>query len=257
MKKNVFAQLLATWNYFSTFHLPEKHYKNEYGTGKFPPLMRALTPFTGLILGLIAVLPVVPLYAYGCTFWELAICGGVLGPFLIEFFTGRRGLESLAAYIHARREGASQAVALSGSTLGEPHAGATVFIYLLRMAFFAVLYGVHASFWIVTALVCGYLLRAQMTQLRNLKGQEFFPTEKAYAKMHYWTAGCVIAAVSLSSLHYNFLPSVIAFGVTLFFSAYAQQLCAEEAYGNSTYTMDIFGYATEMAILLLGVLIYV
>lgn len=255
MNHDLFSQFAATWNYFSVRALPGSLFRTEYTDDNPPPLIRVLTPLVGFVMGLAVAVPVFLISLFGRV--PAAVAGGLLAPLALEFLTAHTGLDALTRYIEARRSGIPQDEALPGNTDAPEISNLTkIVLFLLRAALFFVLFRFGAGFWIVIALTGGYLVRAEMATVRTSSGIEFFPTENRFRSMHWAVGFCAMFAASLF-FTWNPLPLLCAFGLSWLTGSYAAHLCAESPDGCALNAMCVFGYASELALLLLGAFIYV
>ncbi len=255
--KDFLRQFAAVWNYYSPVILPGTLFETPYTDDTPPPLMRPMLPVLGAVLALCAVIPVFLLGMFGHP--VAAITGGLLAPLLLEYLTGWAGLNALTEYIEARRNGAPQAEALPGSAEEYINGNNMIFtkitVYLFRCALFAALCWNGAAWWIVIAFTGAWLARAEMATGKNAAGEDFFRTPASAQKMHWLTAGIIFLVFALTA-GWNVIPAVTAYAAAWGIGTYAVHLCAETPDGATDNAMNVFGYAAEILLLLLGVLIY-
>ncbi len=254
---NLLQQFAAVWNYYSPVNLPGTLFETPYTDDNPPPMMRPLLPVFGAVLALCVIIPVFLLGLFGRP--AAAIAGGLLAPLLLEYLTGWAGLNALTDYIEARRNGVSQEEALPGFTEEDSSANNSLFtkitVYLLRAAMFAALCWAGAAGWIAVALAGAGLVRAEMSTGRTADGSEFFKTP-ADARNRHWLTGGIIFLLFAITGSWNILPAATAFAAVWGIGTYAVHLCAETPDGATDNAMNIFGYATELILLFLGVLIF-
>lgn len=255
-KDGFISQIAAVWNYFSTFTLPGNFFKTKYTDEELPPLMRPLTPLIGGLLSVPALVIIILAGFAGRT--PAFIAGACLAPLVLELLTGWQGLTALSRYMDARSSGAPQSEALPGE-FADDEKGNCLFvkisIYLFRSAMLGALCWSSAAWWIVVALVGGYLVRAEVATCRTRDGVEFFPAD-VHVKNYHWIVAAILMLLVCIFFTWNILPILTAYAVSWLIGTYGSHLCADAAEGASRNALNIFGYMSELLLLLLGVLIY-
>ena len=209
-----------------------------------------MTPLVGFALGLCLVVPLFVIGVFGLI--PKVIAAGVLAPVFLEYLTDWKGIPSLAAYIEARRNGAGQDEALSDQVPeGLIHQDSVspvilLFIYVFRGAMFAALIYCGADFWLIAAMTGAYLIRAELTSVREGDtGLEYFPVDVKSKKADWYIGGTIVLIFSLGSLS-HFLGGIAALGVCYGLSWYFCQLCISTRQGMTRKALDVFGCASEL-----------
>lgn len=278
MNRDFLNQFFATWGIFLDKKLPELIHDPDQELPSYedetPELARAMTPLVGAVLGIAVYIPVWLLYRlFGPV--PSALAAGLLGPFLIEYLSGWHGLAALTDYIVMRRNGATQEEALlhgddeenggrgGGGDNGEEltmlrPSSMILFLslYLLRVGAFAALAAFDASFWIVIALTGGYLVRAELASIVERGTQTpLLEAPERFARWHWYTALAAMLIFSLGNIWY--IPCVIlALGMIWLIAWYCSHLCLDTISGMTPRAVEIFGYASELVLLLLGLLLW-
>ncbi len=261
MLSTYLSELAASWNLVLKPAVSRGGHPSELDEiDGHPALLRPMLPLIGALLGGILALPVWLLLASFKSFFVAGIAGAVIGTMAVELMTSWSGLNALSSYIDFRRRGASQEEALLANpgSMNEPRPGASMImmmtIYILRMIFFGLL-AVYAPFWFIIAFTGGYLVRADMGTL-NLPGSfghAWIAVPHGMEKRHWHVALCIMIPVGIYHL-----PSVfLAFGVCWLLSWLGKNLCLEAISGINRQAYEVFGYAGEMVLLFLGVLLFV
>lgn len=252
MNRDLPAQFSAVWNYFSTVRLPGKIFQTNYTDENLPPLMRPITPVFGAVLGLCAVIPLALLMPFGRV--PVAIAGGLIVPYLLDWMTGFSGLSALSGFIENRYAGAPMDEAVSGIDAKPfaPSSITTLTLYLLRAVMFAVLCASGSIVWIMISLTGAYLVRAELAA----SDEKFFPAESRIRNLH-WVTGGGLMLVEAFFHSWNILPALAAVGIAWLCGAGAARLCRESGAEISDNALSIFGFSAELLLLLLGVFVYV
>lgn len=262
MNNDILAQFSAVWNRFASIPLP-RFLKGayEYEEEDSPELARGLLPIVGTIIGFCVV---IPSYIVGMLFGrvpEAVICGAG-GAFLLEFMTSWRGSNALAAYIIRRKAGATQDEAME---LDPPSLNSSVpavslitlmVIWIIKAILLAVLASYGSLFWIIVSMTVAYFVRAELTSLKETGSlKEFYETPEKNANLHYYTTVIIILAVSIGSWG-GLAGAALAFGTAWGISKYATALITSVQCGINSNIINIFGSASEIFLLLIGVFLY-
>lgn len=266
MDNDIFRQFAATWDIFMEKKLPSishSRHKQPSGDsdGETPEFARPMTPLVGALAGIMVFLPGWILFRiFGNIPAGIAV--GVLGPLFLEYLTGWNGLKALSSYINMRQKGCSQEEAILGQTdssenTSQPQTSTATFltIYVMRMAMFGALAYCGASFWIVVALTGGYLVRAELSSvvMPNTESPLLDAPEKM-KKWHWYIAMGIVLLFSLLPLTHMAM-ALTAIGICWIISWYCSNLCLETISGITPRAVEIFGYATEIVLFVLGILL--
>lgn len=256
--RDYWTQFAAAWRFFVPRRTGGEYDPADHPQRNLPPLMRPMTPLAGTLLGLCAALPVFLISFSGRI--PAALAGGLLAPLIPEILTRGKGLLALAGYVDSRRSGTPQEEALSGGngfTARKPFAlfPPAFILYLFRASTFAALCAFSREFWIVVSLTGGYLVRAELSTLRSGGGTEIFPADSRIRNIHWWTGFCAMLAAMLM-VSPNPVPMLPAIALVWLIGTYGVHLCAGCMEDPGENPLHIFGYASELALLLLGVLLY-
>lgn len=274
MSNDLLEQFRATWSIFMNKKLPELIHSPEKEVVAYeedsmenaPELARPLTPLVGALPGVALYIPTWILYHLFGT-WAAGIFAGVCAPLCLEYLSGWRGLSNLADYINLRKNGFTQTVALLHENVDDeperslPESSIILYItiYILRMALFAALGASGAAFWFVAALTGAYLARAELASA-VIPGTEtpFLDPPERFSKWHWYIGGAVMLFFSaVSTTWYVQLPALgTALILIWLVSWYALHLCLDQISGMTQRAIDIFGYTTEILLLILGTLFF-
>lgn len=261
MLNTYLSELAAAWNLVMkpAFFRGERISELDEIDGH-PALLRPMLPLVGALLGGILALPLWLLLVFFKSSLVAGIAGAVVATLAVELMTSWSGLNALSSYIDLRRRGASQEEAFltTPGSMNEPRPGASMIlmmtIYILRMIFFGLL-SVYAPFWFIIAFTGGYLVRADLGTL-NVPGSSeraWIAVPRGMEKRHWHVALCIMIPVGIFHL-----PSVIlAFAVSWIIAWLGKNLCLDAVSGINRQAYEVLGYAGEMVLFFLGVLLFV
>lgn len=262
------AEFSAAWKTFIRIPLPaflsggrESDYDEIDGHSA---LLRPMMPLIGTHLGLLTAFPLWLLNLFFHGHFAAGLAGAAVVPLALELLNSWGGLNALTSYIELRRQGASQeeAIRTAPVPMNAPRSGASMLmlmtLYFLRMVFCGVL-AYFSPVWFVIAFTCAWLVRAQLVSLNAPGGfgRAWIETPRGWEQRHWHIALAVLLVIGI--LHFgifHLFAALLAFGVAWAAAWYAGNLCLDAVSGVTRQALEIFGYAAEIVLLFLGVLLY-
>ena len=263
MFRTFIAEFAAAWNTFVRLPLPaflsgDGERSDFPEIDGHPALLRMMMPLIGFALGVFACVPLWVLHLLPSGRLPAGIFGMALIPLGLDGMTSWRGLTALADFLNARRQGKSleAALAMKPGTVNDPRDGISMIlmltVYLVRMIFCGVL-AVFSPFWFMIALTGAWLLRAELCSLNPPgAGGAWLAVPRGLGK-HHWYLG---AGAMLAGGFLHPLGVILAFAVSWAGAWLAGNLCLDSISGINRQALEVFGYAAELLLLFLGILLY-
>lgn len=263
MLQSFLAEFNAAWTAFVRIPLPvflRGDGRSDYPLiDGHPALVRVMMPLIGLLLGLFSAVPLWFCRVFPSGRMIAGIIGAALIPILLDYADSWAGLNALTSFCDRRRQGdpLEEALCAEPGSIEDPRTGVSIIllmtVYLIRMILCGVL-AMCAPFWFMTALTGAWLLRAQLTTLPRAGTQSgpWLAVPRGFGRHHwYFALGAMFASGFLHPV-----GVILAFAVAWAASSLAVNLCRESISGINRHAYDVFGYAGEMILLLLGILLY-
>ena len=263
MFQTLLAEFTAAWKFFVRFPLPA-FLSGDGERSEYPPvdghpaLLRPLMPLIGFMLGFFAAVPLWILHLLPSGRLSAGIFGMAVIPLVLEIAGSWNGLTSLSDFLDQRRQGASveDALSASESPIDVPRGGISMILmmtlYFLRMVFCGIL-GMCAPFWLMVALTGAWLVRAQLSAMETADGRSaLYEVPRGLRKHHwYFAAGAMVVAGFLHPF-----GILLGFSVSWALACLAGNICRDSISGVNDRAVQVFGYASELVLLFLGILFY-
>ncbi|MBQ9338624.1 MAG: hypothetical protein IJS14_15140 [Lentisphaeria bacterium] len=264
MLQSFLAEFAAAWKAFVRIPLPvfltgdgrDSDYPTVDG---HPALVRVMMPLIGLVLGLFAAVPVWLGFLFPSGRLIAGIIGAALVPIFLDYADSWNGLNALSVFCDLRRQGVSLEDALSADpgSINDARTGVSLIVlmtlYLIRMIFCGVL-AMCAPFWFMVSLTGAWLIRAELVTLprAGTRSGPWLAVPRGFGKHHwYFALGAMVAAGFVHPV-----GVILAYAVAWAVSRLASNLCRETISGINRHAFDVFGYAGELILMLLGILLY-
>ncbi len=263
MFQTFIAEFTAAWNTFVRLPLPaflsgDGERSDFPEIDGHPALLRIMMPLIGFVLGVFAAVPLWVLHLLPSGRLTAGIFGMALIPLGLDGMTSWKGLIAFADFLNARRQGVSleESLAMKTGSINDSRSGISMIlmltVYLVRMIFCGVL-AVFAPFWFIIALTGAWLLRAELCSLNQVGARGAWLAVPRGLGKHHWYLG---AGAMLAGGFLHPLGVILAFVVSWAGAWLAGNFCMDSISGVNRQALEIFGYASELLLMFLGILLY-
>ncbi len=263
MNENWFAQFSATWDLFVSVKLPaplrgrRRDDEEELSDG-LPEMARPMLPLVGALLGLCAFIPAWALLRLPGNPAAALVCGIAL-PAMLEYMTRGRALAAFASFMEGKWHGMTVGQAASrapDSGFDEAKSPSGMILILSVYAFKAACVGAlvfssHPS-WFIVAFAGAATVQAHLAGLPAPSGGvPFMETPDRAWNRHWHFAALAMLLGGIAELPAAIAALALAWGLSKFF----ERLWLSQLGCVNAKALLIAGFASELALLLLGVLL--
>ena len=263
MAYNWMAQFSSTWDMLVSVKLPEPLRGRPKGADddedfEIPELARPLFPLVGAALGLCAFLPAWFLIRIPGNPAAALVCGIAI-PALLEFMTRGRNLAAFAAFLEARWHGATIAQSVTkspetGFDEAKSPSGMILIlsVYIFKAACLGILVACSHPSWFIVAFTGSRLVQAHLASLPSPSGGvPVIDTPDRFENHHWYFAAGAMLLGGIAELP----ASMIAVAICWLMAKSFSRICISQLGCANSRSILIAGYASELILLFLGILL--